>query len=254
MAKYLVTGASGGLGRALARELCGRGHQVWGVSRRQEELFELQHELGCEQFFFSVCDVVKADDVHQTVHAMARCDYIPDIIILNAAINPERYGQPFILAEFKHILEVNLFGALVWVESFLPIFQRRKVGQFVAISSLAAYRGDARWVAYSASKAALDRSFESLRGRHERNGMAFTVIHLGAVNTGMGLGSRGIFTMSEARAVGKILAAIEHRVACVTVPRHLRLCFELTRVLPDWLFSRIVLGALRNASTENSEQ
>lgn len=243
MANYLITGASEGLGRGLSRELCARGHRVWGIARREEKLVELQRELGADRFLFSVCDVAREDDIYQAVQTMQRGNYTPDTIILNAGINPERLGAPFLLKEFQEVLRVNLYGALAWVELLLPIFQARGKGQFVAISSLAAYRGDARWVAYSASKSALDRAFESFRGRHAGEGVTFTGIHLGAVNVGMGFGSRGLSTLSEKRAVREVLAAVERRVACITIPRYLRLLLELMRILPDPLFSRLVAAA-----------
>jgi len=254
VANYLITGASVGLGRGLARELCARGHRVWGIARREDKLVELQQELGAEHFLFSVCDLAQDEAVHQAMQAMERSKYIPDTVILNAGINPEVKGQSFKLVEFKHVLEINLFGALAWIELFLPIFRERGSGQFVAMSSLAAYRGDARWVAYSASKSALDRAFESFRGRHAKEGVAFTVIHLGAADVGMGYGSRSLFTLREAKAIRKILNAVERRVPSITIPRILRLVLELMRVMPDELFSRLVLATLRNASTETAKQ
>ena len=243
MANYLITGASAGLGRGLSRELCARGHRVWGLARRQDKLVELERELGADHFLFSVCDVAREENILQAIQAMERCSFHPDVIILNAGINPERLGAPFQLKEFQRVLQVNLFGALAWVELFLPVFRVRGRGQFVAISSLAAYRGDARWVAYSASKSALDRAFESFRGRHAREGITFTSIHLGAANVGMGLGSRSLFTLTEEKAVREILAAVEHGVAHITIPRYLRLFLEMMRVLPDPLFSRLVMTA-----------
>jgi len=248
VANYLITGASAGLGRGLSRELCARGHRVWGVARRREKLVELERELGADRFLFSICDVGREGDIHQTVQAMGRCSFEPDVIILNAGINPERLGKPFLLKEFQHVVQVNLFGALAWVELFLPVFRVRGRGQFVAISSLAAFRGDARWVAYSASKSALDRAFESFRGRHAKEGITFTIIHLGAANVGMGLGSRSLFTLTEEKAVREILAAVEHGVAHITIPRYLRLFLEMMRALPDPLFSRLVMTALTLSS------
>lgn len=240
LADYLVTGASAGIGRALAREVVRRGHRVWGVARRGGLLEELQQELGVERFRFSVCDVSLADDVRRTKSTMEQADFVPDVIVLNAGINPEGRGAPFSFAMFENVVGINLFGALVWVDSFLPVFRARGGGRFVAISSLAAFRGDARWVAYCASKAALSRAFEALRGRHQREGIGFTTIHLGAVVTGMGAGARSPFRLTENQAVRRILATMERRPANVTVPRSLRLIVELTRLLPDPVFSRLV--------------
>lgn len=241
-AKYFITGVSSGIGRALARELVRRGHRVWGLARRQELLAELAAEIRSDRFLFSACDVAQPDDVRATALALEQSDFLPDVVILNAAINPERFGSPFSLREFEDVTRINLFGALAWVDVFLPRFRARGSGQFVAISSLAAYRGDARWIAYGASKAALSRAFEAFRGRHAREGIAFTTIHLGMVDSGMGRGARSPFGLTEAESVRRILAAVERRAGSVTLPRTLRLMLELMRVLPDPLFSRLVVG------------
>ncbi|MFQ5915293.1 MAG: SDR family NAD(P)-dependent oxidoreductase [Nitrospinota bacterium] len=245
MADYLVTGASSGIGRALARELVRRGHRVWGAARREELLAGLQQELGGDGFRFSVCDVGRIEDVRRAKSAMDRAGFFPEVIILNAGVNPEAGGTPFSLATFEAVTRVNLLGAMVWVEAFLSTYRARGRGQFAAISSLAAYRGDARWVAYCASKSALSRAFEALRARHRRHGVTFTTIHLGAADTGMGSGSRSPFCLTEERAVRRILAAIERRASSVTIPRSLRLIVELMRILPDAVFSRLVAEVSR---------
>jgi 3-hydroxy acid dehydrogenase/malonic semialdehyde reductase len=243
MPHYLITGVSSGLGRGLAREVVRRGHRVWGVARRAERLAELGAELGAARLRYSVCDVSRPEEVQRTQRVMENAGFEPEVVILNAAINTERSGAAFSLAEFEQVIRVNLFGALAWVEGFLPVFRARRQGQFVAISSLAAYRGDARWIAYCASKAALSRSFEAFRGRHAREGVVFTTVHLGAVDTGMGFRSRSPFRLTEAQAVNRILRAVDRRSHSVTAPAALRLVLEALRILPDPLFSRLAAGA-----------
>lgn len=239
-ADYFVTGVSSGLGRGLARELVRRGHRVWGVARRADRLAALGAELGSARFLSSVCDVARPEDVAATEGALERAAFRPDVVILNAAINPERLHSSFSLAEFEQVVRVNVFGALAWVEAFLPAFRARRRGQFVAVSSLAAYRGDARWVAYGASKAALSRAFEALRGRHAGEGITFTTIHLGAVGTGLGARSRSPFRLTESQAVAGVLAAVDRRAHSITLPRILRPIMEALRILPDPVFSRLV--------------
>lgn len=243
MADWLITGVSSGLGRGLVRAALARGHRVWGLARREELLARLAQEAGTPAFRYAVCDVADPAAVAATAHVMEAAGFVPDTVVLNAAVNPERHGSPFAMAEFEHVVRVNLFGALAWVERYLPLFTARGRGHFVAISSLAAFRGDARWVAYGASKAALSRAFEALRGRHHRDGLRFTTIHLGAVATGMGTGARSPFRLGEAQAVERIMVVIERGGRAVTIPRILRVPLELMRVLPDPVFSRLVGGA-----------
>lgn len=240
MPDYFVTGVSSGIGLALTRELIRRGDRVWGISRRRALPPDIAGELGTDRFHFSACDVACVRDVDETVATMQQRGFLPNVVILNAAIHPERAAQPFSLGVFQEVMQVNVFGALAWVEALLPSFQVRGAGQFVAISSLAAYRGDSRWVAYAASKAALSRSFESLRGRFRNDGISFTTIHLGSVGSGMGKDARTVFSLSEGRAVGRILSAIDRRKNSVAIPKRSRILLEATRILPDWLFSRLV--------------
>lgn len=243
MPSYFVTGVSSGIGRGMVRELVRRGHRVWGIARREDHLLELQKTLDSDCFSFSVCDLEQDEQVRSTAARMEESGFRPDVVILNAGINPERLGSPFTSDGFEEVVRVNLFGAMRWVDVFVPNFRERGTGHFVAISSLAAFRGDARWIAYCASKAALTRAFEALRGRYSREGITFTTIHLGAVDTGMGSGSSSWFRLTSEQAVYRILAAVDRRALSVTMPRVLRLILEAMRILPDAIFSRIVAGA-----------
>lgn len=250
---YFITGVSSGIGRELAREVVRRGHRVWGVARRRERLVEMEKQLGLDRFSFSVCDVSRQEDIQSTAEAMEKAGYLPDVVILNAGINLERSDTPFRIEMFEKVIRVNLFGALSWVEVFLPAFRARRGGRFAAISSMAAYRGDARWVAYPASKAAVARAFEAFRGRHTREGVGFTTIHLGQVETGMGV-TRSPFRLTEGDAARKVLLAIERGVTSVTIPRGLRAVVELMRVLPDSLFSYIILRAFSEPLEERDHE
>lgn len=252
MSQFLITGCSTGLGRGLAKELVRQGHKVWGVARRTEVLNELSKELG-SPFSFSGCDVSRPEDVRRTVTLMEKAGFQPEIVILNAGINPESTGTPFSYGTFENVIKVNLLGALIWVDHFLPVFKARKSGQFVAISSLAAYRGDARWVSYCASKAGLTRAFEALRGQFARQGITFTTIHLGAVQTGMGAVSKSPFRLTIDQAAHRIIKAMEERASSVTMPPYLRVMLEMMRILPDPLFSRIVMSAFGNPPSPPQE-
>lgn len=249
MARYLITGASSGLGRAMSRTLVAQGHEVFGVARRENLLRELESELG-KNFRHRTCDTADADQVRAAAETVLKDGFEPDVVILNAGINPEKVMAPFSLREYEEIFRTNTFGALAWVEAFLPRFLERGRGQFVGISSLAALRGDARWVAYSASKAALSRSFESFRGQYASRGVFFTTIHLCATETGLGSGVKSPFKIHEDEAVRRILAAAARHAESVTVPPLPRLILAGLSILPDALFSRLMLrsGALPPAS------
>lgn len=252
MADYFITGASSGIGRALAQEVCRHKNRVWGVARRKDRLVELADELGHERFLFSVCDVSRAEDVRSTAQAMERSRFHPDVVILNAGVAPEPPGSTFSLEDFEKAMRVNLFGALAWVEVFLPTFRIQGRGQFVAISSTAAFRGYGRRPAYCASKAGLSRAFEALRGRYTRDGVVFTTIHLGLTDTGMGKKVYTPLRLKEDQAVRLILAAIDRHAHSVTIPRLSRLVIELLRVVPDPLLSWFVERMVTESKDEGT--
>jgi NAD(P)-dependent dehydrogenase (short-subunit alcohol dehydrogenase family) len=241
MADMLVTGCSSGIGQALVQSLVRRGHRVWGVARREPLLQSLQQELGRDRFLYSACDVADPSQVRRAIESIESSGFAPQKAYLNAGINPEVVGRPFTTDLCDQVMKVNFFGALWWIELLLPVFARQRGGQFIATSSLASFRGDARWVAYAASKAALSRSFESFRGRYTSQGILFTTIYLGAVETGMGPASRSPFRLTPARAAERIIAAAERGTHSITIPRYLRLLLEAMRVLPDSLFSKLVM-------------
>ncbi|MED5578496.1 MAG: SDR family NAD(P)-dependent oxidoreductase [Nitrospinota bacterium] len=240
MLKIFITGVSSGLGRELTKQYVASGHEVWGIARRQAELYTLSEELGKDNFLFSVCDISSPAQIDETKTEMENNNFIPDIVILNAGINPEANKNSFSIDEIEETIQINYLGALRCIEIFMPYFLERKKGQFAAISSLNAYRGDSRWIGYSASKSALSKSFESLRGRYTDQGITFTTIHLGAVDTGMGANSSSPFKISPSKAADSIIKTISRKKACKSIPIIPRILIGLFRVFTDRMFSRMM--------------
>ena len=240
MQKYFITGVSSGIGRELAKQCIANGHQVWGIARRESELKNVSEEINNPNFSFSVCDITNSEQVYLTKSVMENKNFIPDIIILNAGINPEANEISFSTTEINEVLQTNYIAAIRWIDIYLPIFLSRNKGHFVGISSLSAYRGDSRWIGYSASKSALSRSFESFRGRYTEKGINFTTIHLGAVNTGMGSNSSSPFKLSDLEAANKIIKAIAKNKSSQSIPIIPRILLFLFSILTDQVFSKMV--------------
>ena len=240
MSNIFITGVSSGVGRQLTKQYVADGHKVWGVARRKTELQELSEELGKNNFFFSVCDVSNEVEIAKTKSEMDSNNFNPDIVILNAGINPEANKNSFSLIEIEEVMQTNYLGALRWVQIFISSFLKKKQGQFVAISSLNAYRGDSRWIGYSASKSALSRSFESLRGRYADKGLVFTTIHLGAIDTGMGANSSSPFKISPSKAANIIIRTISRKKSCKSIPIIPRILIGFFRIFTDRLFSKMM--------------
>lgn len=251
----LITGASSGIGRALAVELVAAGHTVWGVARRRELLEALGQELNHERFRWSVADVLDPASVDAAVGQMRAAGYTPDAVVLNAGTFAEDLEPEYRYDTVHRVLQTNVDGALIWVDRFLPEFRRRKTGQFVAISSVSAYRPDTTSVAYSASKAALSMAFRCLRLRYAKSGIRFKTIHFGPVATAIsprysrdaGLQKKYWFVLTPRQAAHGIARALASPRDVFYIPFAITTVFRLLRVLPDRWFAAITERLRRRA-------
>lgn len=242
--RILITGASDGIGRALAKQLSADGHLVWGVARRKELLERLQSEIGADKFLFSTCDVGNEDQSKSVLKEMKQKDFLPEVVVLNAAAflndaDPQ-YNHSLLVKTFQ----VNVFGALFWIEAFLPDFLKRGSGKFIAISSVAAYRPNPKSISLSASKAALSMAFRGLRLRYKKENVGFSNVYLGPVATGLvpvwssaGGKPRYPFVLTREKAAEKIAGILNKKAGDYWVPFFTTLIFRLSLFLPDWVFS-----------------
>lgn len=171
----LITGTSRGLGAALVKEYLRRGAHVWGVGRSKVDRGE------GERYTYSVCDVKKREDVRRAVAEMKASGFVPDLVILSAgAATDDAFADGLDLEKFKENFEMNLYGAVYWVEELLPHFLKRGSGAFAAVASLSVHIENHKGrIGYSASKAALGKTFENLRTEYYGRGVSFTVFYAG---------------------------------------------------------------------------
>lgn len=228
--KILITGVSSGVGKALAEECLRRGDEVWGVARRQVNL---------PGFMFTLCDVSDPEQVDLAFQEMSKKNFMPDVVVLNAGIyegdSEGRYNQEVATKVFS----INVYGALIWIEKFLPKFLERKQGQFIAISSIAAYRPDPASSAYPASKAALTMAFRSLRLRYSGTGVKFKAIHFGPIDTlvipRFVNSKKGKWVVSAEDAARYIIKVIARKGGMFYFPLNSWI-IKFTSFLPDSLF------------------
>lgn len=243
----LITGASSGIGRALASELVAHGHRVWGVARRRDLLESLARQLGSEGFRWTAVDVLDPASVDVAVSQMRAVGFTPDAVVLNAGTFAEDLEPEYRYDTVQRVLATNVDGALIWVDRFLPEFRRRKAGQFVAVSSVSAYRPDTTSVAYSASKAALSMAFRCLRLRYRSSGVRFKTIHFGPVATAISprysrsadLQKKYWFVLTPAQAAHGIADVLTSWRDVFYIPFAITTVFRLMRVLPDRWFAAI---------------
>ena len=244
MAVVLITGASSGIGRALARRMAARGHVVGALARRQPLLEELVGEIAAAggRGLALPCDVTDRQAVHAAIER-ARADLGPiEVLVANAGGGRPTHVDSFRAAQLEAQLQLNVVGAANCIEAVLPDMLARQEGHLVAVSSLAGRRGLPTGEAYAASKAALDVMMESLRVDLRSRGLAVTVVSPGPVRLKPNSKKSRLFSVDVEEAAARIEAAIHRRAAWCSFPRTLALALALTHLLPAPVYDRLLAG------------
>jgi short-subunit dehydrogenase len=241
----LITGGSGGIGAALAREYAGAGRTLILLGRHSDRLAEVV--TACKQAGAEAAAHVL--DVTDTAALTARLQAISeerpiDLAIVNAGVTSaiSRRGDAEAWADIDAVLEVNVRAALATVTALLPAMRRRGFGQIALISSLSAYFGLPLTPAYSASKAALKAYGEALRGPLAAEGVAVNVVLPGFVRTPMGERFPGPrpFLLSAEDAACRIRAGLGRNRGRIAFPFPLSWGMWALSVLPASWSGRIL--------------
>jgi len=182
----LITGASSGIGTALAEEFAAEGVRLVLGGRSTERLAAISktcRALGAEVEATAV-DVVDRAAVAEWITAADRRHPL-DLVIANAGVSGGTLAGTETEDQARHIFAVNIDGVLNTVFPILPAMQARKSGQIGIMSSLAGYRGFPGAPAYGASKAAIKVWGEALRGDLRPSGVGVSVIMPGFIKTAM---------------------------------------------------------------------
>jgi short-subunit dehydrogenase len=238
-----LTGASSGIGRALAVELGRRGARMGLMARRADELLKTADEAvraGGEALALPG-DVRDPEQVRKAVERVRERWGRVDVLVANAGMSTTTAGTDLRAAEASDVISINVIGVVNCVAAVLPGMLERGSGHLVAISSLAAYRGMPKSGAYSASKAAVSTLFESLRVDLRKSNVAVTVIHPGFIRTPMTAGrkKRLPFLLEVDDAARRIVRAIERRARTYAFPWQLAGIVRLIRHLPGTVYDRL---------------
>ncbi|HEX8290402.1 MAG TPA: SDR family NAD(P)-dependent oxidoreductase [Pyrinomonadaceae bacterium] len=239
----LVTGASSGIGRALAAEWGRRGARLGLTARRGEELLRLGEEVeraGGEALALPA-DVRDPEAMKAAAELVrARWGGI-DVLVANAGMSTTTAGTRLDAGEAGEVISINVLGVVNSVAAVLPAMLERGSGHLVAISSLASYRGMPKSGAYSASKAAVSTLFESLRVDLRRSNIAVTTIHPGFIRTPMTAGrkKRLPFLLEPEDAACRIIRAVERRARTYAFPWQLASLVRVIRHMPGAVYDRL---------------
>ena len=179
-----ITGASSGIGEALAYELNRQGARLLLSARRTEELERVKSQCPQpEQVQLLPLDLAKADSLAAKVEeALAMCKKI-DIMLHNGGISQRSLARETDLSVDRQLMAVNYFGTIALTKALLPHFLKQGGGHFVVISSLVGKFGSPYRSSYAASKHALHGYFDSLRAEEAQNGIRVSIICPGFIRT-----------------------------------------------------------------------
>lgn len=236
----VVTGASSGIGEALARELRRRGWRVGLLARRAERLEALAGELG-DGCAWAVADVTDAAAVARAVAELEERLGPVDLVVANAGVGGFLSARRFDASVAATIMRTNYEGVLNAVAAVLPGMVARGRGHLAVVSSLAAWRGLPGSMGYGASKAAISHFMEGFRPQVARLGIAVTTIHPGFVKTA--LTDRNTvpmpFLMGAEAAARRIADGLERRRPEVNLPWPMVLIMHLVRLAPRFLYEAV---------------
>lgn len=239
----LITGASSGIGAALAMEFARRGYGLALAARRRariEAMIPALQAAGAARVVPIELDVTQADAVAPAVQQAAAALGRLDIVVANAGVG---YHTPTGRSRLEHIretIDVNLTGAIATIEAALPVMRAQGGGQVVGVTSVAGARGLPGYSAYGASKAGLHRYLQTLRVESAGSGVRVTELAPGFIDTEMNRGAAARpFVIPVERGAAIMARLIERRVGMRWVPvLPWTIIAMLLKLLPDVLLRR----------------
>jgi NAD(P)-dependent dehydrogenase (short-subunit alcohol dehydrogenase family) len=254
MKRVFITGASSGLGAALAQEYAARGALLGLVARRDSMLRELAASLpdsGRHRIY-------ALDVTDHAALAAAAADFIAafggiDVVIANAGISVGTLTEiEEDLPQFERVVATNLNATVATFMPFIAAMRRQAQSgergcRLVGIASVAGIRGLPGAAAYSASKAAVISYCESLRVELRRDRIGVVTIAPGYIDTPMTQSNAYPmpFLMPAGRFAARAVDTIEAGVSYRVIPWQMGVVAKLFRLLPDWLFDRALAGRAR---------
>ena len=239
--KVFITGASSGIGAALARHYAAQGAQLGLVARRPDLLEKLASSLKPTPAVYAL-DVRDASALRKAASDFIARFGVPDIVIANAGVSKGTLTeQQSDLAVFQQIFDTNVMGMVHTFHPFIAPMRDHGVGTLVGIASVAGFRGIPGGGAYSASKAAAIKYCESLRVELRGAGISVVTICPGYIRTPMTDVNRHKmpFIIPVEDAVVRFARAIDAKTSFTVIPWTMGIAARLFRILPNWLYDRL---------------
>jgi short-subunit dehydrogenase len=254
--RAILTGASSGIGHALAHELVRRGWDLALLARRKDLLDELSQELNARggKTVALACDVTDRDAVRAAVRAGEEILGGPfDLAIANAGVGVPTNATRFKIDDAELMVRVNVLGLLYLVDAVAPSMVERRAGRIAGVASIAGLRGLPTSSVYSATKSFMQSFLEASRVELASRGVGVTIVNPGFIRTPMTAKNRFKmpFLMSAEEAATIIADGIERGDREVEFPRPMSLLMRGMRLVPNALFDRMTQGYTRRAVDES---
>jgi NADP-dependent 3-hydroxy acid dehydrogenase YdfG len=243
-ATVLITGASSGIGRALAFEYAAGGARVALAARRIDELAITLQGVR-DRGGSGICIPLDVTDPMAVREAVERADRelgSLDMVVANAGFGSQQHASRLQWGDVAPMIRTNVDGAMATLLAAVPVMMARASGHLVAITSLAGRRALPGSAAYCASKAAVSVFLESLRIDLARAGIRVTDVQPGFVATAATANAAHPMPLvwSADRAARHIVRRLEKAPAIVAFPWPLAVMTTMGRYIPAWLYDRIV--------------
>ncbi len=240
----LIIGASSGIGAALARRLTTAGYTLALVSQRKNELIALCDQINAEAgktvALPYVHDVTHYDEVPELLRRIGADLGGLDLAVYVAGVNFPPGMDRYNFEGDRQMVEVNLIGAIAWLNPIAEMFQSAGRGQIVGISSVAGDRGRVGNPGYNASKAGLSTYLEALRNRLTRRGVNVLTIKPGFVKTQMlQAAQKPMFPITPEKAAEDIHRAMRARKQQIYTPWFWTWIMLVVRNIPSVIFRRL---------------
>ncbi len=243
-AVVIVTGASSGIGRALALQLGARGYRVGLIARRRDEIEAAAGTIVAAggTAASAAADVGDRIALRAAIAAIETRLGPADVMVANAGFGAPTRLDPLNTQEVEQTIRVNLLGVIYSIEAVLPRMIARRSGHLLAVSSLGAFKGLPGESAYCASKAAVNAYMEGLRIALRAKGVVVTTVCPGFVATPMTpMDSAMPFLMSADEAGRRIARLIDRRRGGMArFPWRMSLLMSVIARLPDAIVGRLV--------------
>ncbi|MFB3080497.1 MAG: SDR family oxidoreductase [Nitrosomonadaceae bacterium] len=238
--KVIISGASSGLGMALARHYAALGATLGLIARHKEPLQALANELPSAIYY--AADVRDVQSMQSAARDFIQRHGYPDIVIANAGIGRGTLTEYAEDSEvFESILATNVTGMVNTFQPFIVAMQTAGQGSLVGIASVAGYRGLPGGGAYSASKAAAILYLESLRVEMFGSGVSVITVCPGFIVTPMTANNpfRMPFILTAETVAKKIVRIIKHKKLYVVIPWQMAIVACVLKLLPNFIYDRL---------------